>query len=232
MSLSLLYGCRTEAPRPDGKAGRRGCGCAAMSWALKTALRQYPYVREARRIKQSPRSRAALRQRRARSAATGVPAASATALEYPIRSGSELPHRPPPDRAGDKYIERRVAALSDPRWAPCCPCGWKPHPGVQEHRHDARHQRVLRLHPVEWNIGEVAGALAAFAAAAQGAAARGRETPALLADFQKRLIDQGVELRWPRSWNRRESACERANGAVECPASRTAPAATPSKEPA
>ena len=33
------------------------------------------------------------------------------------------------------------------RWAPCCPCGWRTYPGVQEHRHDARHQRLLPAAP-------------------------------------------------------------------------------------
>ena len=54
-----------------------------------------------------------------------------------------------------------------------------------------------RLHPVEWNIGESAGALAAFAHAQRVRPHAVRDTPALLADYQKRLIAQGVELRWP-----------------------------------
>jgi len=59
-----------------------------------------------------------------------------------------------------------------------------------------------RLHPVEWNIGEAAGALVAFAYA-QGVRPRAvRDTPALLADYQKRLTAQGVELRWPAAVTR------------------------------
>jgi hypothetical protein len=54
-----------------------------------------------------------------------------------------------------------------------------------------------RLHPVEWNIGEAAGTLAAFAAARGVPLHAVRDTPALLAEYQKRLIDQGVELWWP-----------------------------------
>jgi len=55
-----------------------------------------------------------------------------------------------------------------------------------------------RLHPVEWNIGEAAGALVAFASARRVRPHAVRHTPALLADYQKRLADQGVELSWPR----------------------------------
>lgn len=53
-----------------------------------------------------------------------------------------------------------------------------------------------RLHPVEWNIGEAAGALAAFALAEQVAPAAVRERPDLLARFQHRLLEQGVPIAW------------------------------------
>jgi hypothetical protein len=51
-----------------------------------------------------------------------------------------------------------------------------------------------RLHPVEWNIGEAAGALAAFAL-------QHRTTPAavrrnLLAPFQRSLLAEGIPLAW------------------------------------
>ena len=54
-----------------------------------------------------------------------------------------------------------------------------------------------RLHPVEWNIGEAAGALAAFALAhgLTPAAVRSQQ----LAPFQQSLVDEGVPLAWPES---------------------------------
>jgi hypothetical protein len=55
-----------------------------------------------------------------------------------------------------------------------------------------------RLHPVEWNIGEAAGALVAFAARKREPAARVREKPELLEEFQNWIRDQGVETHWPR----------------------------------
>jgi hypothetical protein len=54
-----------------------------------------------------------------------------------------------------------------------------------------------RLHPVEWNVGEVAGVLAAFCLTRDVSPRAVRNTPALLADFQVRLAADGVELRWP-----------------------------------
>lgn len=54
-----------------------------------------------------------------------------------------------------------------------------------------------RLHPVEWNIGEVAGLLADFCLARGESPRAVRSTPRLLADFQDRISADGVELRWP-----------------------------------
>ena len=55
-----------------------------------------------------------------------------------------------------------------------------------------------RLHPVEWNVGEAAGALAAFALGERHAArAQCARTLAALHRFQRRLQDEGVPLAWP-----------------------------------
>jgi hypothetical protein len=53
-----------------------------------------------------------------------------------------------------------------------------------------------RLHPVEWNIGETVGMLAAFCIS-RGVPPRAvRETSELLNDFQQLLAAQGVQLSW------------------------------------
>jgi hypothetical protein len=57
---------------------------------------------------------------------------------------------------------------------------------------------AFRLHPVEWNLGEVAGALAAFCLDKKLTPRQVRNTPKLLAEFQDELVRQGVELQWPR----------------------------------
>jgi hypothetical protein len=56
-----------------------------------------------------------------------------------------------------------------------------------------------RLHPVEWNIGEAAGFLAAFCLAKNLRPREVRERKELLEEFQKLLSNQGVELNWPRT---------------------------------
>jgi hypothetical protein len=54
-----------------------------------------------------------------------------------------------------------------------------------------------RLHPVEWNIGESAGALVAYALEKKTPPKGIRENKSRLADFQKRVVAQGVEIEWP-----------------------------------
>ena len=55
-----------------------------------------------------------------------------------------------------------------------------------------------RLHPVEWNIGESAGALAAFCAAKRKLPREVRRQTALLKEFQNLLTQAGVPLNWPK----------------------------------
>lgn len=54
-----------------------------------------------------------------------------------------------------------------------------------------------RLHPVEWNIGESAGLLAAFCLLRDLEPAQVYESPALTEEFQRLLRDQGIECEWP-----------------------------------
>ncbi len=56
-----------------------------------------------------------------------------------------------------------------------------------------------RLHPVEWNIGEAAGALAAHCLERSLTPRQVRNTPEHLADFQRTLAGPlGFILKWPR----------------------------------
>lgn len=55
-----------------------------------------------------------------------------------------------------------------------------------------------RMHPVVWNVGEAAGALAAFCLTNGLAPRQVRNTPRHLADFQRVLSSfLGVVLAWP-----------------------------------
>ena len=54
-----------------------------------------------------------------------------------------------------------------------------------------------RLHPVEWNIGESAAALASYTLR-MGSAQAVSNSPQKVDELQKLLVNQGVELRWPK----------------------------------
>ena len=55
-----------------------------------------------------------------------------------------------------------------------------------------------RLHPVEWAIGEAAGALAAYCLELKESPRAIRNSSKRLSSFQARLVSQGVEIAWPR----------------------------------
>ena len=55
-----------------------------------------------------------------------------------------------------------------------------------------------RLHPVEWNIGESAGSLAAHSVKTGLRPRQIRNDAKHLAEFQKLLQTQGVEIAWPQ----------------------------------
>jgi hypothetical protein len=55
-----------------------------------------------------------------------------------------------------------------------------------------------RLHPVEWNIGEAAGAVAAFCLVRSVRPRQVRQDTKLLGEFQKFVQTQGIEIGWPK----------------------------------
>jgi hypothetical protein len=54
-----------------------------------------------------------------------------------------------------------------------------------------------RLHPVEWNIGEAAGSLAAFASQKKIPPRAIRAEAKRLTEFQNWIRSQGIETHWP-----------------------------------
>jgi hypothetical protein len=55
-----------------------------------------------------------------------------------------------------------------------------------------------RLHPVEWSIGEAAGALTAFAINKNATPRAVRNNKKQLQQFQTSLTNQGIELEWSK----------------------------------
>ena len=198
LSLSLLYWLQTEAPRPDGGTGWKGLRLRPDMVGTADGLAKYPYIREGRRIKADFTVLEQHVSTAARMAETGLKKAEVRATPYAdsvgIGSyhmdlhitttgdhgayGSTLPFQIPLGA----LIPRRVENL-----LPACK-----NLGVTHLTNGC-----YRLHPVEWNIGEAAGSLAAFCVAQKKAPRQVRNQPELLADFQKLLAGDGVRLHWP-----------------------------------
>ncbi|MRR31827.1 FAD-dependent oxidoreductase, partial [bacterium] len=197
-SLSLLYWMQTEAPRSDGGTGLKGLRLRADIMGTEHGLAKYPYIRESRRIKAEFTVVEQHVSTEARMAETGLARDQVKAAVFPDSVGIGC-YRIDlhPSTGGDNYID--VSSLPFqiplgaliPRETENLLAGCK-NLGVTHITNGC-----YRLHPVEWNIGEAAGALAAFAVSNRKAPREVRNTAALLKSFQKMLVEQGVPLSWP-----------------------------------
>ncbi|MED7929442.1 FAD-dependent oxidoreductase [Nonomuraea sp. LP-02] len=190
LSLSVLYWMQTEAPRPDGGTGWPGLRLRGDVTGSADGLAQAPYVRESRRI----RGAYTIVEQDLSLAVRG----DKGAVRYPDSVGVGM-YRIDlhPSTGGDNYLdvpnspfEIPLGALLPHRVENLLPAGKNL---ATTHITNG----CYRLHPVEWNIGEAAGALAAFCLDRSTSPHAVRQDPALLAAFQDRLEAQGVELHWP-----------------------------------
>src|SRR5439155_25247661 len=199
LSLSLLYWMQTEAPRPGGKTGWRGLRLREDIVGSRDGLAKYPYMRESRRIRAEFTVKEQHVGTDARSKLTGRKRQDLTAEQFPDSVGlGSYRIDLHPSTGGNNYIDisslpfqvplgallpRRVENLL----AACKNLG-------------TTHitSGCYRLHPVEWNIGEAAGALAAFCVRRKEPPRQVRRNAKLLAEFQKGLRADGFELEWPK----------------------------------
>ncbi len=189
LSLSLLYWLQTEAPHPDGKTlGYPGLRPRPDVVGTEDGLAKSLYIRESRRIRAETtvceqHVSSALRDR---------------AEVFPDSVGIGC-YRIDlhPSTGGDNYVDIGCCPFQIPLGAfipirlenllPACK-----NLGVTHITNGA-----YRLHPVEWAIGEAAGALAAFCLDTGTSPRAVRADPTRLSDFQARLRAQGVPLEWP-----------------------------------
>jgi hypothetical protein len=195
LSMSVLYWLQTEAPRQDGGIGFPGLRLRGDITGSADGLAQAPYIRESRRIL----AEYTVVEQDLSHAVRGDKGSVAYADSVGVGMYRIDLH---PSTGGDTYIDVAsspfqipLGALIPRRMENLLPAG--KNLGTTHITNGC-----YRLHPVEWNIGEAAGALAAFCleAADQGHATtpRGvRNSPDRLAAFQSRLISDGVELAWP-----------------------------------
>jgi hypothetical protein len=190
LSRCFFYWMQTEAPRPDGGTGYPGLKLRGDVLGTRDGFAKAVYIRESRRIR-----------------------AEFTVVEQHIAS-ADRPHGPEvfadsvgvgcqrtdlhPSTGGDDYLDFGS-------WPFQIPLGSLIPVRVENLLPACKNLGVThltngsyRMHPIEWSIGEAAGALAAHCIE-RGLTPRAvRNRPRELAAFQKLLRDQGFELEWPR----------------------------------
>jgi hypothetical protein len=199
LSLSLLYWMQTEAPRPDGKAGWKGLRLREDVVGTDDGLAKYPYIRESRRIKAEFTVLEKHVGTDARMQVTGQRRDEVKAERFADSVGvGSYRIDLHPSSGGRNYIDVSSLPFQIPLGAllprrmenllPACK-----NLGVTHITNGC-----YRLHPVEWNIGEAVGALAAFCVRHKEPPRQVRKDKKLLADFQAALRREGVELDWPK----------------------------------
>ncbi len=194
LSLSFLYWMQTEAPRPDGGCGYPGLRLRGDIVGSSDGLAQYVYVREARRILAETtvlEQHVGVEQRRtagldrAQTFADSVGVGSYRIDLHPstgLRTYVDISSFPFQIPLGS-LLPQRVENL-----LPACK-----NLGVTHITNGC-----YRLHPVEWNIGEAAGALAAHCLNEQVTPRQVRNTLDRLQEFQRLLVEKlGFVLQWP-----------------------------------
>ncbi len=198
LSLSLLYWMQTEAPRPDGGAGWPGLRLRRDVTGTEDGLAKYPYIRESRRIRAEFTVLEQHVGTDARMQFTGKKRNEVTAEPFKDSVGvGSYRIDLHPSTGGDNYID--ISSLPFqipfgaliPRRIENLLAGSK-NLGVTHITNGC-----YRLHPVEWNIGESAGCVAAHAISTGRTPRAIRNNEKFLSEFQAKVQAQGIEIAWP-----------------------------------
>jgi hypothetical protein len=199
LSLSLLYWLQTEAPRPDGGTGWPGLRLRPDVVGTADGLAKHVYVRESRRIRAEFTVREEQVGTEARRAITGKGAGEVSAEAFPDSVGlGSYRIDLHPSSGGDNYVDVSSLPFQIPLGALIPRRLENLLAGAKDLGVTHITNGCYRLHPVEWNIGEAAGAVAAFSLDRGEPPRRIRNHRPLLEEFQRLLRRDGVELDWPR----------------------------------
>lgn len=197
LSLSLCYWLQTECPRPDGGAGFAGLRLLPEMTGTSDGLAKYPYVRESRRILAELTITELHVGAEQRSAITGQTGKQLKAASFADSVGVGSYHIDlHPSSGGDNYIDFASLPFQIPLGAMIPQRVENLIPACKNIGTTHLTNGCYRLHPVEWGIGEAAGCLASFALEKKLTPRAIRNTPDKLADFQRSLTAEGIELAW------------------------------------
>jgi hypothetical protein len=196
LTLSFIYWLQQEAPRPDGGRGFPGLRLSGQALGTQDGLAAAPYIRESRRIQAEftvleqhvgVEARAGFHESESFPDSVGVGSYRIDLHPSPAGRGyldiATYPFQIPLGALIPVRIENLVAA------GKCL--------GVTHITNGC-----FRVHPVEWNIGEAAGTLAAFALQQQQPPRAIRRQAKSLRNYQELLAQLGVQLHWPEKIRR------------------------------
>ncbi|KAH7235032.1 FAD dependent oxidoreductase-domain-containing protein [Fusarium redolens] len=191
LSYSMLYYLQTDCPRADGKGtGYPGLRLRGDITGTEHGLAMAPYVRESRRIK-------------------AVTTIVEQDLSLDVRGSKGAVHYPDsvgvgmyridlhPSTGGDNYIDVACCPFEIPLGA-LIPIE-RPNLLAASKNIGTTHitNGCYRLHPVEWNIGEAAGLLAAHCLDKELSPHGVQGKKELFKEFQDMIIKEGIETEWP-----------------------------------
>ncbi len=193
LSLSMVRWLQTEAPRPDGGAGWPGLRLRGDLLGAADGLAMAPYIRESRRIR-------ALTTVREQDVSSQFRPGDTLAERYEDSVGIGY-YRIDlhPTSGGDNYIDVPSLPFRIPLGSLIPVRMENVLPACKNIGTTHITNGCYRLHPVEWNIGESVGWLAAFCLERDMPPRKVHADRSLLEDFQAFLRERGVELEWPEN---------------------------------
>ncbi|CAG7646188.1 FAD-dependent oxidoreductase [Actinacidiphila bryophytorum] len=190
LALSALYWMQTEAPRPDGGTGFPSLRLRGDLLGTDDGLAQDVYVRESRRI----RAVTTVREDDVSLAIRGEHGATRYRDSVGIGMYRIDLH---PSTGGDTYLDVASAPFQIPLGALLPQRMVNLLPAAKNIGTTHITNGAYRLHPVEWNIGEAAGALAAHCVTTGRTPHGVHATPDHLDDYRSLLSRRGIPLAWP-----------------------------------
>jgi hypothetical protein len=191
--LSFIHWLQTEAPRHDGGEGYPEVVLRDDVFETPHGLARDVYIRESRRI----RARTTVSENDIASQ-VGPKGAGATVYADTVGLASYRIDLHP-TTAGDSYIDIESYPAQIPLGALVPERVRNLIPACKNIGTTHLSSGMYRVHPAEWNVGEAAGALAAYSVQHDTEPQAVHEHADRTEDFQRLLHDRlGFELEWPR----------------------------------
>ncbi len=199
LNQSLIYWLQTEAPRPDGGEGWPGLKLRGDIFSTENGMAKHAYIRESRRIKAkfTVLEQHVGTEARMRETGLGEDEVRAAIFEDSVGIGAYRIDLHPSTK-GNNYIDISSLPFQIPLGSLIPQRVRNLIPACKNIGTTHITNGCYRLHPVEWNIGESAGALLAFCKEHGVEPHQVYESQALTAEFQRVLTNVGVRLEWPQ----------------------------------